>query len=432
MIDFGSRRNVPSNSNEWRQLTRRHFRQIYRRSDEEHAALSSVIALTFRPGDRTGHFLDKAIRPIGAAVLVALSYASDSVGPDNVRRRLHLSGFRANVASDGFVQYGGAAGSEFRYDGAMRPFSGAKGAVLDPSRNPSLVDLLNRMDKSCRDSFGRPKPCPSFPRFPQILLTFAPSRPPEFEDTPALRRLAAKELGVSVARLSANGPELLDMLLRDVWESRVIPPDAPGNCTGAVLISADLCTERSDFLKVYEDFSHLLGIESWNPAREVAPFQAPNPAQHILAKFSIDTSQNFNQCLEAGLIEELERAMRHELASTAELFSREEILDGVTSPDAPLSAWTKALPKLRSKLTSYVNECTTDDDLLRAARQPEKALFVRGACKIQVLERCSLDDRAALHFAPDELGRRIDADLFVESSGRSSCESAISPAAAIA
>jgi hypothetical protein len=411
MTTTKSRSRSRSSSPIWRKLVARHRRQILERSDADHAALTSRIAIAFRPGDRTDSFLGKAIQPLGKGVLVALSYDYDESETDKPRRRLQLSGFRARADSDGSVYYGGPASSEFEFDGAVAPSPGARGQTIDPVRDPSLVDVLNQMDRCCCESLRGSIRLSRAPFLPQILLAFEPCQPPEFEDSPALRRLAAKEIGVPVERLGANGHELLDLLLRDCWRRQLIASDAPQNPTGTVLISADLCTQRRDFLRIYEDMTHLIGQRTWNPARDVTPFEAANPAREVLAKYQIDTRQNFNQPIDFGLIDELGREMRHRLGPVQAMFSHEEILDGITTPNQPLKAWVHALPQLRRKLNRYISECTTDDDLLQATRHPNDALFARGASRIQVHRRRPIEHGESLRFESDDLGQRIGLDL---------------------
>jgi hypothetical protein len=165
-------------------------------------------------------------------------------------------------------------------------------------------------------------------------------------------------------------------------------------------------------LRIYEDFSNMLGVPTRNPARGVSPFQLPNPAADVLARYRVDASQDFNQPLSEELITELKRAMREAIGAAAESFEDEEILDAITSPERPLVSWRRVLRKLRSRLTPYFSECSTDDDLLRAARNPDDPLIASGACKVQVLQRMESEDDA-LRFSADELGRRIDLDLTV-------------------
>jgi len=104
--------------------------------------------------------------------------------------------------------------------------------------------------------------------------------------------------------------------------------------------------------------------------------------------------------------------MRQAIGPVAEMFTDDEILDGLTSPHLPLTAWTAALPQLRAKLSLHISECTTDDDLLRAARRPSQPLVASGACKIQVCQRQRLSDAEDFRFPPERLGRRIDAKLW--------------------
>jgi hypothetical protein len=246
------------------------------------------------------------------------------------------------------------------------------------------------------------------------MLAFAADQPPSFEDTPALRRLAARELGVSMHRLGQNGPELLDLLLRDVWGEQLLGPDHPNNPTGGLLVDAEYCTQAHRALRIYEDYRRLLGVRTWNPAREVAPLTAPNPAERVLPQYHVDPSQNFNQPIEHDLIVELERAMRYELKQVAGQFTTEEILDGLTAPQQPLVAWTPSLPRLRARLTPYLAECSTDEDLLKAARRPEEPLIASGACRIQVLQRRAGSNAEAFTFQPEDLQRRIEAELWLD------------------
>jgi hypothetical protein len=95
------------------------------------------------------------------------------------------------------------------------------------------------------------------------------------------------------------------------------------------------------------------------------------------------------------------------------LFDDEEILDGITTPDKPLASWRQVLSELRARLTPYFNECSTDEDLLRAARNLDEPLVASGACKVQVLQRQHALDGDALHFRPEDLGRRIEIDLSI-------------------
>jgi hypothetical protein len=389
-----------------RQLIRRHFHQIINRGRAEHEDLCNTFAITFRPGDRSANFLGKEVRPVGAAVLVALAYGQAS---DSSRRSIPVRGFRAAPRPDGSVSYGGDNESVFDFDAASVPRPGARSKTLDPARNPSIVELVQRMDRTCQNQAVRCGKLPRVPRLPRILLGFPPGSPPAYEETPALRRAAAKALGVPLDRLGTNGSVLMERLLRDTWEQSFIPADAMGNTTGHLLISAELCTQARQALRIYEDFSELLGLPTWNPAREVTPLELCNPALAVLEAFDVDLKKpSALEDLTQDKLDAMQLAMRAELGTTEAFLSEAEICDALVCPEKPIAAWRCALSTLRGKLSPYVSECTTDEDLLQAARQPHEPLLASGGCRIFVLERAS---SYGLNFDSDRLGRRVQARL---------------------
>jgi hypothetical protein len=207
---------------------------------------------------------------------------------------------------------------------------------------------------------------------------------------------------------------LLEKLLHDVWEQQLVRPGAQGNSTGCILVSADLCTQASQALMIYEDFSDLVGLHTWNPANEVEPVRLDNPATSVLIEHGIDPSQDYAECLPAEIVDQLERSMRSDLGSVGALIRQEEIYDGLVRPNKLITAWSLSLDELRAKLCPLISECTTNDDLLRAASDPDTPLVASGACQVQVLGRRSTPAPEAFEFRPDDLGRRIDARLWVQ------------------
>src|SRR5262249_8971951 len=110
------------------------------------------------------------------------------------------------------------------------------------------------------------------------------------------------------------------------------------------------------------------------------------------------------------VIDRLVARMREMLCGDAKKFTDEEIKEGLAAPQAALVAWQSSLPRLRHLLSPYFQDVTTDDDLLRALKNPHGPLWASGACQIQVLRRRSADDWN-LFFTPGELGRRLTAEL---------------------
>jgi hypothetical protein len=389
-----------------RQLISRYYGQIKRRSDAQHQHLCKFFAITFRPGDRTGSFLNQPLRPFGTPVAVCLEYGFNV---DRGGRSMPIRGFRATMTSNGFVNYGGEGSVLFRHDAAAAPSKKSRRSPLNPQRNPALCQLALRMDLACERQAWRKRWLPRIPCLPKILLGFPVNQTPMFEDTPALRELAAEELDVPLNELGSNGEMLLNRYLRDLWDRQLMRPDDAANSTGTFLISAEYCTQAHRALRTYEDFTHLLGAPTFNPARRVKPLELPNPAAAIMDRFGVDRSQNFNQPISDEELLDIELAMRQAIGERTAL-TTEEVFDAITNADSPIIAWTSSLPKLRAVLDPAIAECVTDDDLLRAARRPDEPLIASGACRIQVLQR-DANDMFALEFDSHDLNRRVDANF---------------------
>jgi hypothetical protein len=365
-------------------------------AQEQHSDLANVVAITFLPPRPDNSFHGNLLHRVGKIILVTLSYDPNPDRPG--RFSMPFRGIRGQVNTDGTVCSGSDGGCRFHYDAAISPKHGDSKGALTAFRQPALVDLALRMDRFCKrrlEGCHRPLLVPQLPR---ILLGFAPNQPPAFEDSPALRRLAACKLEIPLERLGSNGPVLLDRLLKDFWQRELILPDSPANATGNVLVDARLCTQTGKALGMYEDFSALVGLHVWNPVRGVQLLETQNPARDVLRAHGIDSTKNFDQVFPDELIARLETAMRMAIGATHHLLTRVEVLDGLTSPENPIVAYAASLPKLRRRLSSDLIECTTDDDLLRAARHPDGPLVASGACRVQVVSNHGLPIRASHDF----------------------------------
>jgi len=183
----------------------------------QYPELADVYAITFLPGRGVSHFGNGLLRRIGSTLMVVLSYEEPRPAkPD--RFTMPLRGFRAQAYRDGSVRYGGEAGCSFCFDGSLSPRPNAKGQSLSATRSPGLVEVLLRLDHACKVRIRGGHSMGSIPQLPRILLGFAPDQPPEFEDSIALRRKAARRLGITVEQLAINDPVLQEPLLRDVWQ----------------------------------------------------------------------------------------------------------------------------------------------------------------------------------------------------------------------
>jgi len=395
-------------SNTARRLIGKHRAQIA--VPPQYPELADVYAITFLPGRGVSHFGNGLLRRIGSTLMVVLSYEEPRAAkPD--RFRMPLRGFRAQAHRDGSVRYGGEAGCTFCFDGSLSPRPNTKGQALSATRSPGLVELLLRLNQACKVRIRGGHSMGSIPQLPRILLGFAPDQPPQFEDSIVLRRKAARRLGVTVEQLAMNDPVLQERLLRDVWERQLIAPHTANNPTDLLLVDAELCTQAGRSLMIYEDFRSLVGVDVWNPARDVTFLTVENPARDILRRFDVDVSQNFNQQFPDGFVEKLELAMREVVGRVHVHFSLEELLDAITNPHLPLVGFQASLVQLRSKLSQHISACCTDEDLLWAARNTHQPLVASRACKIQVLAKKEDFREASFCMTQSDLGRRIEAQL---------------------
>jgi hypothetical protein len=387
-----------------------------------HDACLDLLGLTWRPGDHTNTFTNKTMRPLGAAVAITTQYASEA-DRDHWVRRMPVLGFRAELRLDGSV----SLANLFMYDGKRVPEVGATKRVIDPVRNPSLLELVMATHKLVTRLAEQSYRLPAVPQMPRVWLGFPPGSVPEFQMTDQLLARVAFKLNVPVGRLGSKDPVLLQRMLEDVWVESQIAADAESNNTGLVLVDAELCHTAEGSLRAFEDFSEMLGVQTWNPAREVLAATRKNPAAGILkAHGNIDLSnKEMMDAMTMDVADRLIADMRRHLGGGNELFSDEEIFMALEAPHEALTAEVKdpaaAIAKIgeanvvaamRALLSPIFAECCTDADLLEAAQHPNEALFASGMCKTQVIQLQQTKPEEALDFTPLFLGRRVHANLY--------------------
>lgn len=373
-----------------RELLGRYHRQIRLRPADGPSRANDLLALTFRPGDRTATFGGtKFLRPLGAAVLVALSHEADDV---------RLSGLRCRLGPEGFG-YGADGQREFQH--TLSPSRGGRGVSL--ARNPSLFELMLRMDARCeRDA---PFPGRRAPQLPKIWLGFAPDAPPCFEHTPALVRTAAVRLGLPQHKLQSNPAVLVERLLRQTWESLLWRADDPSNPSGLVLIEAEYCKQVTRALRVFEDFRALLGARTRNPAGGLRIPQAKNPAAALIAAHGHEPRSGWENEAAPERLDSLLAEMREAVSKEDVAFTDDDLAAALAAPEEPLIAFSLIMPELRRRLDETSSECTAEADLHAAARRPHEPLTASGACRIQVV-RC----KQGGFYGPADFGRRITLD----------------------
>lgn len=365
--------------------------------------LVGLTAITFEPASETPSMVEQTIRPLGTTIMIVAGYQEHPYKPDRIC--MPICGMYATAAADGSVSYGGKGSYVFVRDAAIRSRPKRNTRAIDYLREASLLDTSMRMDATCRRVVAKRCRLPTIPILPRILLGFAPFEVPSYADSPGLRRLAARQLGMPAEKLGVNGEILLNRLLRDVWQNHLIGPDHPENATGLVLVDAELCTDARRSLRIFEDFRELIGDRSWNPARTIKFPTIDNPAPGILHQQDIQSAQDFDRVTETQL-EQLERGMRQALGEGFERVGQCLIFDALTNPCRPVLDCRTAIRLLRERLMPSLAECCTDAELVQAAHEPDRPLLVRGRCRLQVVARMhpTLDSqelrrRATIQFA---------------------------------
>ncbi|WP_254509204.1 hypothetical protein [Anatilimnocola floriformis] len=392
-----------SNANSGCQLsynTRKLISQFYAQQipEDRWEPMADCVGLTFRPGGFANSFSARSILPAGTAVMVQLQYELENDRTGRRRLRIPLKGIRGRDLPDGGVSYDGQPPC-VQVDLSWRPRAGARGRTIDPERNPSLLETSLRIDKACQRAANQRRKLPAVPCYPRVLLSITENQLPHYQDSPRLRVLAARKLGEPVHTLGRNGDVLLERLLKETWDNSILTPDNPRNWTGTYLVEAALCPTMRSFVRIYEDFSDLLGEPVFNPARSVAFEQYANPAKGVLKEMGLGDNPDLNQPFSDETVARMVDLMRTHLADQSLLFTEGDLFDGLTEHHLPLIAWSSLLPKLRAQLSVHSNECCMDDDLKLAARRPAEALWLRHACRVQVVKRrpiAALDSATSL------------------------------------
>lgn len=237
---------------------------------------------------------------------------------------------------------------------------------------------------------------------------FAQDQVPAFERTPALEQRAADGIGLTLERLAANPPELLDRLLRQTWDAAILRADDPVNPTGLILVEAELCTRYHNALRAFEDFRDLVGTRTWNPASKCPPLRYENPTAALLEAHGIEPRFGWEDGIEARIVETLLSEFRSALGEASSHFDDEDLHDALVDLFEPVTAASEALPQLRKQLTEYWSACVTEADLRRGARYPDLRLFASGAGQIQICRQRPTVD--ALLFNEEDLGRKARLD----------------------
>lgn len=436
-------------------LSDRHFRKVICCPDDTQQRLESVWAITWRPGDTTDSFLGKELRPRTSPVcLVQSSNIARTGAKANGKQRenIHYIGYSTQVnPTTGELLFGGETANCFAYDFGFRPHPGATGRIVNVEANPALVYTGLEMYAARQRAVCRNYKLATVPRLPACYLGFYKDSLPEMEDTPALRLRVARAMRKPIEAIQAMSLEILTPFLRAEWPTCFTPPAHVDNSTGLYLISHQLCSQFSRALRDYLCFRELMGAELYNPIRSLLPRLSkgrcttiPNPAKSVIIALGynpaamtiwgtdpahLDEAGEPLRVIVGGWAETLSeegqaaliKGMRTALGDFHELFSDDEILElvvtyktAVVLPTAtePLVVYGEELTLrlMRQHCGPYAH-CCRDEDLLAAARHPNRPLLAAGLVRVQALyapQRIG----AYYKFTSEELGRhRVQADF---------------------
>jgi hypothetical protein len=388
----------------------RWYRQ--RKADGEFNKRTGLCVVNFFPGAGKARF-DTPIQAIGIGIMGVLWYRLKQAGTQ-LLRTMPFRGYTADMRSDGTAVYGGDRGVEFSYDLGARPVPNARGRVLDVNKHDGLILRGMTMDKAVDRVVAKPWELPIMPAFPGILAGF--SAIPEFCESPALLAMACKRLNCSPKELAKN--PLREQYLHTIFRDSALAPEHADNHTGGYLFPVDLLVGQDlGCCAFYEDYRRLLGVTTWNPAREI----------HDLGRNALK-ARGFDRGHLAALnepqLDGVFKKMREKLGAYAGAFTLEELQEALVEGQPPRKAdgttlqiaigGVEYLKLLRSYLTPDVAEQATDQDLLIAAADLNEPLVLSQVARPQVIQLQSLPVEEANGWTPEVLGRKILAELEVD------------------
>lgn len=450
-------------------LVCQHAKKILRRGQQLRNALHHVWGITWNLRGR------KLCR-LGSASMMAMSYHPSERG-DVIET---LCVVAQTDPQSGVVHY-----SDIRmaHDFARSPCEGARDRVLDPREegtrtnkayerpNASWVRLALELDRQACRSVTNNWKLPVVPVLPTFYAGYTSMDAIDLEITPAMKRLIATHMGRSIGYLETLPEEDLKMLARAHWADLWIAPGIDMNDSNLWLINTDYTTQLVKSPRLYEDFSQMMGVDCFNPARELTEVYFHNPvrdcaetqgidldgtlaviragehAAAVQVAESIDEQHDFlagdydyddaepmtptefvcdyDEAVDRLLL--LRNCVRGTLGAYSQRFSDEEINFCVVNPDLKMKMNVEsalyelgqetAVRLAREYLREHrplVNAGATDADLVKALENPHAPLYASQLCGVQIMRRDTRIDAAdAFRFDPLMLNRdRVYANIW--------------------
>lgn len=440
-------------------LAKSHFNKVVRRSKKVKQSLAPIWLVTWHTRGRT-------FMPIGSASMLAMSYHPAENKQGDVIELLCIT---AQVDPQaGCIHY---ANVRMAHNFALNPHEGARGRILDPrdegtqckkgdKPNGSWVRLALEADRAAVRAVDANWLLPAAPQLPKFWAAFPSMDAIDMEVTDAMIRDIAAHTQKPFDEVKAMSNSDQMMLARAHWPELWVAPGAEGNETGLWLIPAEYTTKLKNATRIFEDFRELVGVDCWNPARDIKAIQFGNPTRECAEHHGIDLAATLeliakgaepdevtvhevadphHNCLTDGdavpdmtptvyhspydravdNMMKLRECVCENLGTYGKDFSVDQLNAIITSPDEPIVIEIENLTDdvgeedvvrlMRQQLEAtrpIFSEGTTDADLAAAAQNPAAPLHASNMCKIQVLRRdLRIEPEDAFRFTPTTLER---------------------------
>jgi len=452
-------------------LSEEHFRQIIRRPHRERCNMDSVFGVTW-------NLRGRRILPLGTASMMVMSYHSSN--DPQVRDAIELRCITAAVdPASGVISYNQVRMS---HDFMRNPRPGARERVLDPRDegcqtrrgdrpNGSWTRLALALDQKVCRAVSNNWRLDVVPTLPTFYAGFTAMSDVSMEITPALLGVIADDQGTTVAEVQQLSAEELQLAAATVWPRLWRAPDTDGNDTGRWLIEARFFSNLHHVEELYEDFTDMLGVDVWNPAREIKSATVVNPTIECARALNIDlieilcviASQQVDAADPAAVEQaaqliaavraageachvskagtqnvpsydeacfqfvQLSDAVGEKLKGFGELVTDDVLAGALNDFDKPVTftitdAFTQmprdmaiaAARKLLDTDRRLISGGTTDADIVAALERPDGPLTASRLCNMQVLYRdVRMPVEESFRFSSAALGReKVEADLW--------------------
>ena len=427
-------------------LAKQHFNRVVRRPEHKRKPLHTLLGITW-------NLRGKTFLPLGKASMMAMSSHPDPTARNGEVIELLCVCAQLDPKT-GSIHYSDV---RMAHDFKKNPHVGARGRILDPREereevkkgdrpNASWVRLGLELDRSRERAVQQNWKLPVVPALPDFYAGYSSMSAIDMEMSHALKQRIASHLQKPLSEVEAMDPGELDMLAKAEWPSLWKAPNTDGNPTGLWLIGAEFTTKLSRASGLFEDFSKMVGVDCWNPTRDIRAIEFSNPCVQLAEDAGFNLVESL-ALVEKGAGEREEETtaydaavdnfmamrtlLRAYLGEHSANFTDDQIDAAVTGHAAPLilevedvlgtlgevDAVRMARQQLERSRPLFAAG-TTDDDLLAALKNPEGPLFSSLTCQMQVVKwDPRLGPEEAFNFSPDDLGReRVFSKLWAANS----------------